>query len=86
MPDYDKLQLGRLDKIASVFAAGKEDEGRTLFGVLSSGESCYVALAANRTDLLPHDSIAYMVDRIGADWLRELIVRHKNDNPSHSHG
>lgn len=80
MPDYDKLHLDRLDKIASVFAAGKESDGRALFGVLSSGESCYVALAANRPDLLPNDSIAYMVDRIGADWLRELIVRHKNDN------
>ena len=86
MGNFDKLQLDRLDKIAAEFMAGNEDVGKELFGVLSTGESCYVALAANRPDLLPHDSIAYMVNRIGEEWLRELIARHKKDNPGRSRG
>ena len=74
-------QLDHLDQIAATFGSGNEETARQLFGPLSTGERCYVALAANRPDLLPMDSIAYMVERIGADWLRELINRHKTDTP-----
>lgn len=74
-----KEQLDYLDRIAMDFRAGKEKHAQRMFGPLSTGERCYVALAANRPDLLGKDSIAYAVDRIGEEWARELIQRHKQD-------
>lgn len=77
---HDKPQIDRLDSIAAVFQAGEDERGRQMFDVLSTGERCYVALAANRPDLLgSDDSIAYAIDRIGDVWVRELIARHRND-------
>ncbi len=81
MGTHDKQQLDRLDQIAMVFQSGKEEHGQQMFSVLSTGERCYVALAANRPDLLGNDSIAYAIDRIGADWVKGFIVRHRNDSP-----
>lgn len=80
MPIHDSKHLDRLDQIALAFRLGDEDRGKQMFGVLSTGERCYVALAANLPALLPGDSIAYMIDRIGPDWLQELIARHRNDS------
>ncbi len=48
MGTHDKQQLDRLDQIAMVFQSGKEEHGQQMFSVLSTGERCYVALAANR--------------------------------------
>jgi hypothetical protein len=45
------------------------------FGPLSVGESIYVALAASRPDLLPRRSIVGALDRLGEEWMRELIAR-----------
>jgi len=48
--------------------------------VLSSSERIYVALAANRPDLLPKgDTIAYSIWRLGPDWVNELAERHRCD-------
>lgn len=68
--DYD-----RLDEIAADASGG--DDRRV--GVLSSGERLYVALAANRCDLLGGDSIAYALSRLDANDLRELVTRHQYD-------
>lgn len=48
-------------------------------GVLSTGERLYVALAASNCALLGNDSIAYAIDRIGHEALRELVARHRLD-------
>lgn len=85
MSAHDKQQLDYLDQIALQFQSGNEEHGQQMFGVLSTGERCYVALAANRPDLLSKgDSIAYAINRIGEDWVRELIARHRNDSRTHS--
>jgi hypothetical protein len=84
MSAHDKQQLDYLDQIALQFRSGNDGRGQQMFGVLSTGERCYVALAANRPDLLnTDDSIAYAIDRIGEDWVRELIARHRNDPRTH---
>lgn len=72
-------QLDYLDHIAMKFRTGNEEQGQQMFGPLSTGERLYVALAANRCDLLGRDSIAYAIGRIGEDWVEELVARHRND-------
>lgn len=43
--------------------------------VLSTGERLYVALASGRMrELCPHDSIAYAVDRVGAEWMAHMLA------------
>lgn len=77
-PDQKK-QIDYLDRIAADFLIGNEDHAQRMFGPLSAGERCYVALAANRADLLGDDSIAYAIGRLDSAWLDELITRHKGD-------
>ena len=64
-------QIDRLNHMALVLAK-KGDSG---FGVLSTGEQCYVALASNRIDLL--EQIGYTIPealaRLGDDWIQSLI-------------
>ncbi len=73
----------RLEDIVGTLrqGVGREKEGE-LVGVLSTGERCYVALAAHRNDLLPaayhHPVEAW--HRLDADWQRALCRR--NDWPA----
>lgn len=66
-------QLDRLDALAYRLRDGGEDG----FWPLSTGERLYVALAANRADLLEacDYSIASALGRIGAEWIVALIQR-----------
>jgi len=61
----------RLDAIATRVRQGDLEA----FGPLSTGEAIYVALAANRSDLLPREQIAPALARLGPEWLQELIAR-----------
>jgi hypothetical protein len=66
------VQIDHLNNIALQLAKGG-DKG---FGVLSTGERCYVALASNRADLL--ESIGYTIPealaRLDDEWLALLIA------------
>jgi len=64
-------QLDRLDIEVRAVLAG-DDSG---VGVLSTGERYYVALAANRADLLAGASIVSALDWIGLGNVREMLVR-----------
>ena len=68
-----KSQLDRLDEIALQVAKGD----LSVFRPLSTGERCYVALAANSVAALAYDNntITEALDRIGDEWMLELIVR-----------
>ena len=72
----------RLEDIVDTLRRGiGADQEADLIGVLSTGERCYVALAARRIDLLPA-AYSHPVEawhRLGADWQR-AICRH-NDWP-----
>jgi hypothetical protein len=62
--------LRKLDEIAREAHAG--NYGRV--GVLSTGERLYVAVASGRMrELVPDDSIAYAVDRIGQEWMAHML-------------
>lgn len=65
-------QLDALDKIA------QSTELEQHIGLLSTGERIYVALAANRADLLT-DNIGYSLHRLGFEWREALICRHMHD-------
>lgn len=67
----DETQLDRLDSIA--WEARNQIDDRT--GVLSTGERLYVALAANRLDLMPDYTIAQALARLGEDDVAQLIKR-----------
>lgn len=67
----DETQLDRLDSIAR--EARNQIDDRT--GVLSTGERLYVALAANRLDLMPDYTIAQALARLGEDDVAQLIKR-----------
>lgn len=63
-------QLEHLDEIAREAWEGNYDR----VGPLSGGERLYVALASGRMrELAPGDSIAYAVDRVGADWMAHML-------------
>lgn len=66
-------QLDRLDAIALRVAKGNLDG----FGVLSTGERLYVALAASSVELLDRQgyTIAEAIARIGTDWTAQLVSR-----------
>ena len=69
MSNYEVFDY--LDRLASMPDVEKR------IGCLSSGERIYVALAANRPDLLCRgDSIVYALYRLGSEWRNELIERH----------
>ncbi|WP_157497452.1 hypothetical protein [Diaphorobacter sp. J5-51] len=65
-------QIDHLNTIAMRLAKGANDG----FGVLSTGEKCYVALASNRLDLLQSIdyTIAEAIARIGQDWVEYLLL------------
>lgn len=74
-------QLDYLDQIAVDVAHG---DLRRL-GPLSTGERCYVCLAASRSDLLAEDgnTIAEALERIGTEWTNELLTRWRySGNPA----
>lgn len=64
-------QIDRLNSMALALAK-KREAG---FGVLSTGEQCYVALASNRVDLL--EAIGYTIPealaRLGDEWTQALV-------------
>jgi hypothetical protein len=68
-------QLDQLDQIADAMRSNKRD----LCGAMSMGEQLYVAVSANRLDILK--SLGYSVpaalSRLGPDWTVELIARHQ---------
>ena len=68
-------QLDRLDQIADEMRANKKG----LCGSFSTGEQLYVALSANRTDILKSlgYSLSAALARLGPDWTAELIARHQ---------
>ncbi|WP_445005167.1 hypothetical protein [Halomonas mongoliensis] len=72
----------RLEGIVDTLRCGVSAEQEAdLVGVLSTGERCYVALAARRADLLP-EAYWHPVEawhRLDADWQR-AVCRH-NDWP-----
>lgn len=68
-------QLENLDDIARDAFDG--NYGRV--GVLSTGELLYVALASGRMrELVPGDSIAYAVDRVGPEWMAHMVSVWRN--------
>lgn len=74
----------RLDNLVQWIRDGAGVES---VGVLSSGERCYVALAAERYDLLPHgeaDPIEAWY-RLDADW-RAGVCRWRGWPESYAHG
>ena len=66
-------QLDRLDALTDRLRDGGEDG----FWPLSTGERLYVALAANRVDLLEacDYTVAGALGRIGAEWGVALVKR-----------
>ena len=66
------IQIDRLNAMALGLAKNQESS----FGVLSTSEKCYVALASNRIDLL--ESIGYTIaealTRIGDHWTNALLT------------
>lgn len=85
-----KSQLDYLDRIAGGLFRGP-NASRELgngggFPPLSTGERVYVALAANRADLLASMgyTIAEAVARLGDDWTRELTRRWQYGPPEHA--
>ena len=67
--------LDYLDFKAPQLAAGVDD----VLGALSTGERIYICLAANRLDILQREgySVVQALDRLGPDWLHELVLRHR---------
>jgi hypothetical protein len=64
------MDLERLDEIAREAWAGRYDR----VDVLSTGERLYVALASGRMrELVPDDSIAYAVDRVGLEAMAHML-------------
>lgn len=64
-------QLNYLDEIACEARNQVDDR----VGVLSTGERLYVALAANRLDLMPDYTIAQALARLDEEDVQELIAR-----------
>jgi hypothetical protein len=64
-------QIDRLNQLALAVARGDDSH----FWSLSTGERAYVALAANRADLLREDgnTIAEALARIGDPWAAALV-------------
>ena len=63
--------LARLDAIVQECKEGNDE----LVGVLSSGEVRYVALAANRPDLLNGDTIPEAIRLLDDRWLEHMLDR-----------
>ncbi len=64
------MDYNRLDEIAKDAWEGRYD----VVGILSRGELLYVALASGRMrELAPGDSIAFAVDRVGAEAMAHML-------------
>jgi hypothetical protein len=77
----DEKTANRLDRIVGRlrFDRDPDDAG---FWALSLAESYYVALAANRPDLLDGCPIVDALKRVGDDWLTTLTRRWRHGTPS----
>ena len=64
-------ELDYLDGISAEARNGLDDR----VGVLSTGERIYVALAANRLDLMPDYTIAQALARLDDGVTEQLIAR-----------
>lgn len=66
-------QLDKLDRIVHLVLGGDDEAAAGL----STSERLYVALAANRIDLLIADcyGIPGALGRIGPEWIGELVAR-----------
>lgn len=67
----DDPQLDRLNALVPALAKGDD----AAFGVLSTGEKCYVALASSRVDLLlaMNYTVPEALARLGNEWVKGLI-------------
>lgn len=76
--------LDHLDRLAARLVGTTDTRG---WGPLSTGERLYVALAANRADLLADDgyTVAEALARIGPEWSAELVLRWQYGVPAHAH-
>lgn len=76
-------QLDHLDRLAARLVGTEDASG---WGPLSTGERLYVALAANRCDLLAEDryTVAEALARIGPEWSAELVSRWQYGAPAHA--
>lgn len=68
-----------LSRIAKEIRYGDEEKGLKQYGTLSRSEEYYVAIAANRADLLGKASLVDAINRLGTIWINELILRHQYD-------
>ena len=70
-----QVEFDRLDRIAEQMRSGDISS----YGVLSTSQRIYVALASNRPDLLQEEryrwTMVQVIARLGDEWLRELIER-----------
>ena len=75
--------LDRLDNIAAAIVMHKDAAYLGAYDVLSTGEKLYVALAANRSDLLAEHgyTMAEALHRLDTPWLGELVQRWKHGIP-----
>lgn len=63
----------RLHGATKLWSGSRGDFDRV--GPLSTGERLYVALASGRMrELVPGDSIAYAVDRVGTEWMAHMLA------------
>lgn len=64
-------QIDRLNVMVLAVAKGN----LSAFGAISTGEACYVALAANRMDLLAKMdyTVSEALARISSEWVQYLI-------------
>lgn len=79
------VQFEYLDAVAIQVAKGELDAA----GALSTGERCYVALAANSIEMLAADNytIAEAIARLGVEWTEELVTRWRyRGNPKYYEG
>lgn len=76
------MQRQQLDDFDALIANSTPLALRTIAGPMSTGQKCYLALAANDLSILPEGySIAAAIYRLDAGVLDELIARHKFDEP-----
>lgn len=68
-------EFNYLDRVAQRVADGENER----FHALSTSERIYVALAANRPDLISSDgsTLVQAIARLEPTWLEELLLRHR---------
>lgn len=68
-------QIDRLDQCARALKDGTRPASD--FGVMSTGEQIYIALAASNFELLQATGydIPSALNRLGEDWRRQLLTR-----------